>query len=88
MPRTENDQSTLTRLITAYERPIKPNLIRNWLASHPRIVIPILVFLLGTLTYTVRVSNNSHWSVKPYHALEGLRPYTRVGCAGKKYGVA
>ncbi|KAF8589948.1 exonuclease [Ramaria rubella] len=50
---SSKDPKTLTRLITAYERPLKPHLIREWLASHPRIVFPVLVFLLGTLTYTV-----------------------------------
>ncbi|KAF8599618.1 hypothetical protein BDV93DRAFT_526000 [Ceratobasidium sp. AG-I] len=43
----------LTRLSVFYERPLKEHAIRNWLASHPRIVLPILFFLLGTLTYTV-----------------------------------
>ncbi|QRV90114.1 mitochondrial escape protein 2 [Ceratobasidium sp. AG-Ba] len=43
----------LTRLSVLYERPIKDHAIRNWLTSHPRIVLPILAVLLGTLTYTV-----------------------------------
>ncbi|KAF8475410.1 RNA12 protein-domain-containing protein [Gautieria morchelliformis] len=53
VPHSEDDPQTLTRLTTAYEQPIKPHLIRNWLAAHPRIVFPVVVFLLGTLTYTV-----------------------------------
>jgi hypothetical protein len=36
-----------------YERVIKAHLIRDWLSKHPRIVLPIVVFLLGTMTYTV-----------------------------------
>jgi hypothetical protein len=36
-----------------YEQPLKEKAIRNWLTSHPRIVLPILAFLVGTLTYTV-----------------------------------
>ncbi|KAH0830288.1 RNA12 protein-domain-containing protein [Lanmaoa asiatica] len=42
-----------TRLQILYQRPIQAHAIRNWLTSHPRIVLPILFFLLGTLTYTV-----------------------------------
>ncbi|KIJ34602.1 hypothetical protein M422DRAFT_70117 [Sphaerobolus stellatus SS14] len=47
------DETKYTKLHTGYERPIKPHLVRDWLASHPKIVFPIVVFLLGTLTYTV-----------------------------------
>ncbi|OAX43831.1 hypothetical protein K503DRAFT_789293 [Rhizopogon vinicolor AM-OR11-026] len=42
-----------TRLRTVYQRPIQAHVIRDWLTSHPRIVLPILFFLLGTLTYTI-----------------------------------
>jgi hypothetical protein len=34
---------------------MKAHVIRNWMRDHPRTVLPIVVFLLGTLTYTVRV---------------------------------
>ncbi|KAG8733505.1 mitochondrial escape protein 2 [Ceratobasidium sp. 423] len=43
----------LTRLSMLYEQPLKENAIRNWLASHPRIVLPVLAFLIGAITYTV-----------------------------------
>ncbi|KAF8556910.1 hypothetical protein OG21DRAFT_506541 [Imleria badia] len=42
-----------TRLQILYQRPIQAHAIRGWLTSHPRIVLPILFFLLGTLTYTI-----------------------------------
>lgn len=42
-----------TRLRTVYQRPIQAHAIRDWLTSHPRIVLPIIFFLLGTLTYTI-----------------------------------
>lgn len=42
-----------TRLQILYQRPIQAHAIRSWLTSHPKIVLPILFFLLGTLTYTV-----------------------------------
>ncbi|CAE6435290.1 hypothetical protein ACGC1H_002868 [Rhizoctonia solani] len=43
----------LTRLSMLYEQPIKENAIRNWLANHPRLVLPVLAFLIGTISYTV-----------------------------------
>ncbi|KAG1819493.1 RNA12 protein-domain-containing protein [Suillus subaureus] len=42
-----------TCLRTVYQRPIQAHAIRDWLTSHPRIVLPIIFFLLGTLTYTI-----------------------------------
>lgn len=51
---TFSDGDGITRLKTVYQRPIQAHAIRDWLTSHPRIVLPIIFFLLGTLTYTVR----------------------------------
>ena len=51
--------SAVTQLQTAYERPIRAHAIRDWITGHPRIVLPILFFFLGTLTYTVRWSVSS-----------------------------
>ncbi|KAG7452882.1 exonuclease [Guyanagaster necrorhizus] len=45
--------NTVTRLSTKYDYPIRVHAVRDWLSSHPRIVLPIVVFLLGTLTYTI-----------------------------------
>jgi hypothetical protein len=45
--------SALTRLRTAYQRPVQPHVIRDWISSHPKISLPIIIFLIGTLTYTV-----------------------------------
>ncbi len=36
-----------------YEDPIQGHAVRDWLSSHPRIVLPVLLTLLGTLTYTI-----------------------------------
>ncbi|KAK0448384.1 RNA12 protein-domain-containing protein [Desarmillaria tabescens] len=33
--------------------PIRVHAVRDWLSGHPRIVLPVVVFLLGTLTYTI-----------------------------------
>ncbi|KZT44087.1 hypothetical protein SISSUDRAFT_1057085 [Sistotremastrum suecicum HHB10207 ss-3] len=43
----------ITRLALAFERPLKAHAIRDWLTAHPRIVVPVAVFLFGTLTYTI-----------------------------------
>ena len=42
-----------TRISIAYEQALKAHVIRDWATNHPRIMLPILAFLLGTLTYTV-----------------------------------
>jgi hypothetical protein len=42
-----------TRLRTSFLPPVQAHVIRDWVSKHPRIVVPIVVFLLGTLTYTV-----------------------------------
>lgn len=47
------DAGAQTKLRTAYEKKIHGHVIRTWLASHPKLVFPVVVFLLGTLTYTV-----------------------------------
>lgn len=46
-----------TRIRTAYQPPVQAHAIRDWLEKHPKIVFPIVVFLLGTFTYTVRSTN-------------------------------
>lgn len=42
-----------TRIRTSFVPPVQAHVIRDWIAKHPRIVIPVIVFLLGTLTYTI-----------------------------------
>ncbi|CAG7854068.1 Mitochondrial escape protein 2 Flags: Precursor [Serendipita indica DSM 11827] len=42
-----------TRLATVYERKVKTQAIWDWLTSHPRIVVPVMVFLLGSLSYLI-----------------------------------
>src|SRR6266404_63326 len=43
-----------TRIRTSFVPPVQAHVVRDWIAKHPRIVIPVIVFFLGTLTYTVR----------------------------------
>ncbi|KAK0210434.1 RNA12 protein-domain-containing protein [Desarmillaria ectypa] len=45
--------NTVTRLSTKYEDPIRVHAVRDWLSGHPKIVLPVVIFLLGTLTYTI-----------------------------------
>ncbi|CAL1704048.1 unnamed protein product [Somion occarium] len=45
--------TTKTRLKTSYQQPIQAHAVRDYVTSHPRIFLPILFFLLGTLTYTI-----------------------------------
>ncbi|KAI5124079.1 hypothetical protein M0805_003906 [Coniferiporia weirii] len=45
--------SATTQLHTIYERPLKAHAVRDWMAGHPKLVIPVLVFLIGSITYTV-----------------------------------
>ncbi|OCH95302.1 hypothetical protein OBBRIDRAFT_878653 [Obba rivulosa] len=44
---------TLTTLRTAYQKPIQAHAVRDYIASHPRIFLPVLFFFIGTLTYTI-----------------------------------
>lgn len=44
---------SVTRLQTSYQVPLQAHVIRDYITSHPRIFLPVLIFLLGTLTYTV-----------------------------------
>ncbi|KAH9946331.1 RNA12 protein-domain-containing protein [Epithele typhae] len=45
--------SNVTTLRTSYAQPIAPHELRNYIANHPRIFLPILFFLVGTVTYAV-----------------------------------
>ncbi|KAI0306739.1 RNA12 protein-domain-containing protein [Multifurca ochricompacta] len=42
-----------TRLRTLFVPPVQGHVIRDWITKHPRFVIPVVVFFLGTLTYTI-----------------------------------
>ncbi|KAI9466031.1 RNA12 protein-domain-containing protein [Lactarius psammicola] len=42
-----------TRIRTSFVPTVQAHVIRDWISKHPRIVIPVIVFFLGTLTYTI-----------------------------------
>ncbi|KAI0637238.1 exonuclease [Trametes polyzona] len=44
---------TLTTLRTSYQKPIAAHAVRDYVASHPKLFLPVLFFLIGTVTYTV-----------------------------------
>lgn len=58
---------TTTKLRTGYAQLIQAHLLRNWISNHPKIVLPIVVFLLGGLTYVVRtrMSRPCSWTLRP-----------------------
>lgn len=48
-----NIPTSSTRIRTVYQQPIQAHAVRDWMSSHPKIVLPLLVFLLGSLSYAV-----------------------------------
>ena len=48
--------SSGTRLRAAYIQPIQAHVFRDWVKDHPKTMLPVIVFLLGTLTYTVCIT--------------------------------
>ncbi|KAF5324550.1 hypothetical protein D9611_004476 [Ephemerocybe angulata] len=45
--------SNITRIRTLYQKPIQAHAIRDWTANHPKVVLPLLIFLLGSLSYAI-----------------------------------
>ncbi|KAJ7286029.1 RNA12 protein-domain-containing protein [Mycena rebaudengoi] len=45
--------SSPTKLHATYSSPLHAHAIRDWMSKHPKIVLPIIIFLLGSLTYTI-----------------------------------
>ncbi|KAI0079001.1 hypothetical protein K474DRAFT_1592893 [Panus rudis PR-1116 ss-1] len=45
--------TTPTRLRLSYQPPIQPHVVRDYINNHPKIFLPVFLFLLGTLTYTI-----------------------------------
>ncbi|EJD53233.1 exonuclease [Auricularia subglabra TFB-10046 SS5] len=43
----------VTRLKTSFVPPGNAHWIRDWIVNHPRVTLPIALFLFGTLTYTI-----------------------------------
>ena len=52
-PPSSSTPPVKTRLRAGYQQAIRPHAIRDWMSGHPRIMLPLLVFILGSITYTV-----------------------------------
>jgi hypothetical protein len=72
----------LSRLRLYYERPLKAHAIRDWISSHPRIALPVIAFLIGTLSYTffdpiraffVRSKLEGVWDLERYSLIKWVR---------------
>ncbi|KAF5330523.1 hypothetical protein D9619_005680 [Psilocybe cf. subviscida] len=53
LPSSEPSSQTKTRLRVDFQKPLQAHAVRDWISGHPKIVLPVIVFLLGSLTYTV-----------------------------------
>ena len=70
---------TTTKLKTGYAQLIQAHVVRSWIANHPRIVLPVVVFLLGSLTYAVRAvtpfplftAKTNTTDLRPHPCLDG-----------------
>ncbi|TYJ54332.1 hypothetical protein B9479_004997 [Cryptococcus floricola] len=72
----------MSRLRLYYERPLKAHAMRDWVSSHPRLVLPVVAFLIGTLSYTffdpireffVRSKLEGVWDIEKYSLIKTLR---------------
>ena len=43
-----------TKLKTGYMQMMQAHVFRDWIVNHPKIMLPIVIFLLGSITYAVR----------------------------------
>ncbi|WWC89726.1 uncharacterized protein L201_004651 [Kwoniella dendrophila CBS 6074] len=71
-----------SRLRIFYENPLKAHVIRSWISAHPRIALPVIAFLIGTLSYTffdpiraffVRSKLEGVWDIEQYSLIKTLR---------------
>ncbi|WVW82700.1 hypothetical protein I302_104711 [Kwoniella bestiolae CBS 10118] len=71
-----------SRLRIYYERPLKAHAIRDWISAHPRLALPVIAFLIGTLSYTffdpiraffVRSKLEGVWDIEQYSLIKTLR---------------
>lgn len=74
---------TTTTLKTGYAQIIQAHVVRNWIANHPRIVLPIAVFLLGSLTYAVKTGISFSQPMDSKATMTDLRPHSRLDGASE-----
>jgi hypothetical protein len=72
----------MSRLRLYYERPLKAHYVRTWMSDHPRIVLPVIAFLVATLSYTffdpiraffIRSHVEGMFNLEQYSAVKFLR---------------
>ncbi|KZT03537.1 uncharacterized protein LAESUDRAFT_761884 [Laetiporus sulphureus 93-53] len=51
--RPSPSSSSATVLRTTYQPPVQAHAFRDYVTGHPRIFLPVVIFLLGALTYTI-----------------------------------
>lgn len=74
---------TATKLKTGYAQIIQAHVVRSWIANHPKIVLPIVVFLLGSLTYAVKTGISSSRFMGSEATMTDLRPHPRLDGASE-----
>lgn len=81
-PEAKHHDIPLSRLRIYYERPLKAHVIRSWISDHPRLALPVIAFLLATLSYTffdpirsffVRSEIEGVWDLDKYKAVKFVR---------------
>ncbi|RXK35460.1 hypothetical protein M231_07272 [Tremella mesenterica] len=81
----------LSRLRIYYERPLKAHAVRDWISGHPRIALPVIAFLIGTLSYTffdpiraffVRSKLEGVWDLEKYSVIKYLRSKLSLSSLG------
>jgi hypothetical protein len=70
----------LSRLRLYYERPLKAHAIRDWISGHPRIALPVLAFLIGTLSYTFFDPIRAFFVRSKLEGVWDLNKYTLIKC--------
>jgi hypothetical protein len=72
-----------TKLKTGYAQLIRAHVVRDWITGHPKIVLPIAVFLLGSLTYAVKPRILFLLPTDSKIVMTDLRPNPRLDGASK-----
>ena len=71
-----------TKLKTGYVQMMQAHVFRDWITGHPKIMLPIVIFLLGSLTYAVRTcvfislfigAETTGVDLRSYPCLDGAR---------------
>lgn len=90
--RLQSPASIACTIVTTY----RAHAVRDWMSNHPRIALPIIVALLGTLSYlvfdpirafSVRSKVEGFFDPHRYRSLQWLRAETLDRCASTTLGL-